>query len=204
MTPGIIYFLVNPAMPGLVKIGRTAGTVESRLQQLSSTSVPQPFQALATFYVYDSEACEREVHLALRDHRPNANREFFEGSTSNLLQCALPVISSYLSPPGNSIIKPSATPPVDEDDVYFMQFLLHDGYAQGELITTEALVEHHSKYAPLELEYKLLRLSDLGMVERKALAGLSGWRLTPSGLKFMFESGNIMRELIIEACPRNP
>lgn len=201
MTPGIIYFLVNPAIPGLVKIGRTAGTVETRIQQLSSTSVPQPFQVLATFHVYDSEACEKKVHLALHDWRPNMNREFFKGSASDLLQSALPIISSYLHPPENSTIKPPAAPLVDEDDIYFMQCLLHDGYQRGELISTEALTEHHSKYAPLELEYKLLKLSDLGIVERKTRAGFSGWRLTPTGLKFMFESGNVMHDLIVEARP---
>lgn len=203
MTPGIIYFLINRAMPGLIKIGRTAGTVEQRIQQLSSTGIPQPFQPVATFHVYDSETCEKAIHLALSAYRPNKNREFFEGHISDLVQQAIPVISTFLCPAENSAMKTPATPVPDEDDIYFMQFILHDGYEQGEYLSTEELVQHHSKYAPLELEYKLLKLADLGMIERstRTRPGLSAWRVTPSGVKFMFESGNILQDLIAEARP---
>ena len=41
----IVYVLTNEAMPGLVKIGLTADTVEARLTQLSShTGVPLAFE----------------------------------------------------------------------------------------------------------------------------------------------------------------
>jgi hypothetical protein len=206
VTPGIVYFLVNRAMPGLVKIGRTTGTVEQRVQQLSSTGIPQPFQAVATFHVYDSETCEKAIHLALSAYRPNKNREFFEGHISDLVQQAIPVISTFLRPAENGAIKIPAAPVLDEEDIYFMQFILHDGYEQGAYLSTEELVQHHNKYAPLELEYKLLKLADLGMIERSARtgAGLSAWGITPSGVKFMFESGNVLHDLIIEARPRIP
>jgi len=201
--PGTIYFLVNRAMPGLVKVGRTAGAVEQRIKQLSSTGIPQLFQAIATFHVHDAEACEKAVHSALSTYRPNKNREFFEGSVSELLQQAIPVISTFLSPADNSTIKALSSPALDEDDIYFMTFLLHDGYEQGTYINTEELVQHHTKYAPLELEYKLLKLADLGMVERstRSKSGLSAWRIAPSGLKLMFESGNVLHDLIAEARP---
>ena len=43
---GIIYVLTNPAMNGLVKIGKTSRTsVDQRLQELYSTGVPVPFDA---------------------------------------------------------------------------------------------------------------------------------------------------------------
>lgn len=203
MTPGIIYFLINQAMPGLIKIGRTAGTVEQRIQQLSSTGIPQPFQPIATFHVYDSETCEKSIHLALSAYRPNKNREFFEGHISDLVQQAIPIISTFLCPAENSAIKTPFAPVLDEDDIYFMQFILHDGYEQGEYLSTKELVQHHTRYAPLELEYKLLKLADLGMIERATgiRPGPSAWRITPSGIKFMFESGNVLHDLIAEARP---
>ena len=40
----IVYVLTNPAMPGLVKIGRTAGEdAGARIAQLYTTGVPVPF-----------------------------------------------------------------------------------------------------------------------------------------------------------------
>jgi hypothetical protein len=201
--PGTVYFLVNRAMPGLVKVGRTAGAVEQRIRQLSATGIPEPFQAIATFHVYDAEACEKAVHSALSKYRPSQNREFFQGSVSELVQQAIPVISAFLSPAHNNTIKASSGISLDEDDIYFMTFLLHDGYEQGTYIITEELVQHHTNYAPLELEYKLLKLAELGMVERsiRSKSGLSAWRITPAGLKFMFESGNVLNDLIAEARP---
>ncbi|NBO92714.1 MAG: GIY-YIG nuclease family protein, partial [Planctomycetia bacterium] len=41
----IVYVLTNEAMPGLIKIGLTSDSVESRLTSLSShTGVPLPFE----------------------------------------------------------------------------------------------------------------------------------------------------------------
>lgn len=44
---GIVYVLSNPAMPGLVKIGKTTrGSVDARLSELYSTGVPVPFEGI--------------------------------------------------------------------------------------------------------------------------------------------------------------
>ncbi|MFT7387743.1 MAG: hypothetical protein ACI8VC_000984 [Candidatus Endobugula sp.] len=41
---GIVYVLTNPAMPGIVKIGKTSrDSVDARLNELYSTGVPVPF-----------------------------------------------------------------------------------------------------------------------------------------------------------------
>lgn len=200
---GTIYFLINSAMPGLVKIGRTAGTIEARLRQLSATGVPQPFQVVATFQVTETDTCEKSIHDALAAYRPNKNREFFNGPVHKLLELALPIIGRHLCAPDNNTLNQTSGQIPDEDDVYFMQYLLHDSYEEGIPMGTEQLAEHHLKYAPLELEYKLLKLADIGMIERqnKGRLGMSTWSLTPAGLKFMFESGNVLHDLIEEARP---
>jgi len=40
---GSVYVLTNPAMPNMVKIGKTTRDVELRLVDLYSTGVPLPF-----------------------------------------------------------------------------------------------------------------------------------------------------------------
>ena len=44
MTPGWVYVLTNPAMPGLVKIGLTSRNPQVRAAELTqATGVPAPF-----------------------------------------------------------------------------------------------------------------------------------------------------------------
>jgi hypothetical protein len=39
---GIVYVLTNPAIPGMVKIGKTCRGMDARLNELYSTGVPSP------------------------------------------------------------------------------------------------------------------------------------------------------------------
>src|SRR3954466_7359261 len=42
--PGFVYILINPSLPGLVKIGKTTRSSESRAMELSApTGLPTPF-----------------------------------------------------------------------------------------------------------------------------------------------------------------
>ena len=76
---GIVYVLENAAMPGIVKIGRTSrDTVEDRLNELYSTSVPVPFDCVYAARVTDEEEVERAIHDAFGPDRINPKREFFE------------------------------------------------------------------------------------------------------------------------------
>ena len=43
MSEGNVYVLINEAMPGYVKVGKTAGPVTDRMKALDSTGVPLPF-----------------------------------------------------------------------------------------------------------------------------------------------------------------
>jgi len=76
---GIVYVLTNPAMPGLVKIGKTVrGSVEGRLNELYSTGVPVPFECAYAARVADEAEVERAFHQAFGPYRINPKREFFE------------------------------------------------------------------------------------------------------------------------------
>ncbi len=75
----IVYVLTNPAMPGLVKIGRTTQLeVEERMKQLYSTGVPIPFDCAFACKVKDASEVEKALHLAFGMTRLNPNREFFK------------------------------------------------------------------------------------------------------------------------------
>lgn len=75
----IVYVLTNPAMPGLVKIGKTTQLeVEERMKQLYSTGVPVPFDCAFACKVKDASEVEKALHLAFGMTRINSNREFFK------------------------------------------------------------------------------------------------------------------------------
>jgi hypothetical protein len=74
----IVYVLANPAMPGLVKIGRTSHSdVGTRLAQLYTTGVPVPFELKFACRVQNPEEVESALHLAFGPQRINPRREFF-------------------------------------------------------------------------------------------------------------------------------
>jgi hypothetical protein len=75
----IVYVLVNPAMPGMVKIGMTSNSdIEERMRQLYTTGVPVPFACRYACKVKDAQEVERSIHFAFGDLRVNPNREFFK------------------------------------------------------------------------------------------------------------------------------
>jgi hypothetical protein len=75
----IVYVLTNPAMPGIVKIGKTTQLeVEQRMKQLYSTGVPVPFECAFACQVRDATEVESALHFAFGNGRINPNREFFK------------------------------------------------------------------------------------------------------------------------------
>jgi hypothetical protein len=74
----IVYVLTNEAMPGLIKIGLTADSVEARLTSLSShTGVPLAFECYFAAEVNDGARIERTLHQLFAEYRINPKREFF-------------------------------------------------------------------------------------------------------------------------------
>ena len=83
---GIIYILVNEAMPGFIKIGKTTTSVEQRVLELSrSTSVPVPFECHFAAKVNRVSEVERALHNAFGDFRKNPKREFFSVSPERVV-----------------------------------------------------------------------------------------------------------------------
>ena len=74
--PNVVYVLSNPAMPGIVKIGRTTD-MNARLTQLYSVGVPVPFTLVFACHVENHDQVELAMHRAFDPYRVNPRREFF-------------------------------------------------------------------------------------------------------------------------------
>jgi rhodanese-related sulfurtransferase len=85
----IVYILINEAMPGLIKIGRTSTSVQQRIAELNHPSgIPLPFTCYYAAKVSDSVLVEKKLHEAFGDVRLREKREFFRLSP-NRAQAAL-------------------------------------------------------------------------------------------------------------------
>ncbi len=74
----IVYVLTNPAIPGLVKIGRTSQEdASTRIAQLYTSGVPVPFTIEFACRVETADEVERALHIAFSPNRINPRREFF-------------------------------------------------------------------------------------------------------------------------------
>ncbi len=73
----IVYILINEAMQGYVKIGRTTD-LEQRIRSLDTTGVPLPFECFYACTVKDSKFVEKQLHNAFADNRIRSNREWFQ------------------------------------------------------------------------------------------------------------------------------
>ena len=75
---GIVYVLTNPAMPDMVKIGKTSSeNPQVRIDTLYNTSVPVPFICEIAVRVDDESQLETAIFDLLDDCRVNPKREFF-------------------------------------------------------------------------------------------------------------------------------
>jgi len=92
---GHVYVMLNPAMPGIVKIGRTRDQTKGRARQLYSTGVPKEFVVLWQELVHDSDEVEKAIHERLKASRINSRREFFEVEPQEAIQTLMEVARSY-------------------------------------------------------------------------------------------------------------
>jgi hypothetical protein len=74
---GYVYVLSNPAMPGVVKIGRSHQGASARAKSLSGTSVPTAFVVEFEILCLDAEKAEDRAHRYANKSRVNTSREFF-------------------------------------------------------------------------------------------------------------------------------
>ena len=76
---GIVYVLTNPAMEGLVKIGKTSrSALENRMGATLFDRSAVSFNCEIAVDVDDDTTVESALHKAFDKYRVNPRREFFE------------------------------------------------------------------------------------------------------------------------------
>ena len=124
--PEYVYALTNPAMPGIVKVGKTQD-VQQRVRNLSSHSgVPVPFEIELAVKVEDAKRLEDALFSVLRGSRVNQKREFFEVDVEDLrsvlVECGEDVTTSLDPRQGGDPLEDQSDgdedrpPPLDDDD----------------------------------------------------------------------------------------
>lgn len=94
MPSGVVYVLLNPSMPGLVKIGRTKRSAEERARRLRTTGVPSEFMVIYDVFVDDAAAVEQAIHQRLRQARVEG-REFFRVSPKEAVRTLIEVAQPF-------------------------------------------------------------------------------------------------------------
>jgi hypothetical protein len=109
--------MVNPAMPGLLKIGSTTLTPDERARQLSNgTGVPRRFQVVAFHPFEDERRAERKLQAMFRQNRV-PGREFYEITAEQGQEALSRLINGTLPPlvlnPVNATRVPEGKPTSD-------------------------------------------------------------------------------------------
>jgi len=131
MSAGFVYVLINPAMPGLTKVGKTTRSSTDRQLELSSaTGVPSPFILAYEHPVADCHVVESWVHAELdrRGCRLSSNREFF---TAPLHEIVSVVVMCATSQGVQSEPMKQFTSPVGGGELIEDLSMLADEYRDG-------------------------------------------------------------------------
>lgn len=100
----IIYILINEAMPGYVKVGKTSDNLAQRVRDLSaSTSIPLPFTVFYACKVQDANFVEHQLHDAFDNNRVNPRREFFQIAPERIVSALKLAEVENLTPRNNLI-----------------------------------------------------------------------------------------------------
>lgn len=87
MPSGFVYVLINTEYDGFVKVGKTTRPPVERAEELSrSSGVVGTFEVFFEAKCNDIDHIEYLVHQALRKHRRQKNREFFNVSPDRAAQ----------------------------------------------------------------------------------------------------------------------
>lgn len=195
---GFIYFLTNPAMPNLVKIGHTTATIDERIRQLNSTGVPSSFELAACFHVTEPARIERELHEQLSVHRFSENREFFVGSFPELLEASLSVLVAALRASTEAVQNASQPKSHSLNDKSVLLLQLLTGEKKNVGYSTFAFRRELNE-TELEIENRFANLKKLGLVtERRSPREWEGslWRITSDGTKFLFDHDLVTEDML--------
>jgi len=168
MNAGYVYVLINPSMPGLIKIGRTLLDSRQRARQLHTTGVPTPFQLAFELFSEDHETLEASVHERLRDFRVAENREFFRYPLDKAISLLLEI----------------STPPTREDAIFVAEDI------------TDKVVKKYSDYLKPEIRFiRIVQSEDRVWLETTIETEIAGYlkdqQITRTDLGFIQDYSEI-------------
>ena len=173
MEQGWVYVLVNPTLPGLVKVGRTTRLPSTRVAELSqATGVATPFILVFEQAFADCVSAEREIHGVLDrcGMRVAPNREFFRGPTTEIVRLVL----QYASDDGDDT---ASMPPVSGLDL----LLQGDGYLFGQGDTLQDLPEALRCYQLAAARGSVVAFERLGVIMAQTQAATRSGRNRATG-----------------------
>jgi hypothetical protein len=177
LAQGWVYVLVNPSIPGLVKIGQTTKSPAERAMELSrATGVATEFVLVFEQEFADCLAAERDIHAAL-DHcgmRYKSNREFFRGPIPDIIR----VVLLYAAQNGDCL--PAAFPQSGVE-------LLREGdrHLTGEGDTLQDFAEALRCYRLAAQRGSLIAFERLGVILADARRQLRGSRSRSRALLYL-------------------
>lgn len=158
--PGYIYVLINPAMKGLVKIGKTEESIGKRISELSgATGVPASFVLVCKEYFPDCAKAEKHIHtlLEVRGYRFKKNKEFFTCPVDEAVQAVIAARDHFRIADSKDMVV-SADEGLDEDKRIKRDTMAEELYDKAEdsyyghgdtIQDTEEAIELYSKAAAL-------------------------------------------------------
>lgn len=112
---GYVYVLSNPAMPSLVKIGRSIESGRKRANDIYQTGVPVPFVVEFEILSDDCVALESAAHDALESKRVSKEREFFKVDVDEAIDA---VVSEFCAMRDLAVVMPDFSVLDDEINMY--------------------------------------------------------------------------------------
>jgi len=188
---GHIYYLVNRAMVGLIKIGYTNISLYERLSQLNTTGVPIPFELGASFLVSNAKQCENEIHKELKKYRIANDREFFNISLMLAVSKTINIIQKWqdgiCDQPASNNITNKSNIELSENETKIL-LLLTDSRKFG--LLTWQIHEMFLGFDKLDIEYFLACLKEHSLVEEKydRQHKERNWRISSTGIKYLYDS----------------
>lgn len=153
---GYVYVLINPAIPGLVKIGRTTNTPSDRAADLSTTGVPERFVEAHSVFANDCIALELKLHEYFASNRYSPKREFFRITVEEAIK-AFYLFTEFWTPRSSNRVK-----------VCLYAYLLAGPYHHPSGSTTrDEIKRHKDTLGDFSLDHGIIRIGCIEDEERQ-------------------------------------
>ncbi|TDX22942.1 T5orf172 domain-containing protein [Modicisalibacter xianhensis] len=196
----IIYVLSNPAMPGLVKIGRTSqADVTLRMNQLYTTGVPVPFECVYAVEVECLSNVETALHTAFAPSRINPSREFFQIESEQAVAIMRILGGTDVTPQLNAELSANISQAEKESGKKIRRPRMD--FVEMGLATGDVLTYKDGEATVTVVDNRTVRLNDADMSLTAATRELMGISHSVQPAPYWFCNGKSIKQLYEETYP---